>query len=447
MLRRPIPPDAVHDTLRRHLLVDGYPMVVDLERSHGSWVHDARSGRRLLDFFSFFASNPIGFNHPRMAAPEVQERLARSATVKVSNADYYTSFMAELVDVLERTAAPPELPHWFFIDGGALAVENAMKAAFDWKVRKNLARDAGEHGGQILHLRHAFHGRSGYTLSCTNTDPTKTQHFPRFDWPRIPSPAIEHPLDAERLGRVQAAEAESIACAERFFDERAGDVAAILVEPIQAEGGDRHLRPEFLRELRRLADEREALLIFDEVQTGLGITGSWWAYQQLGVTPDIVCFAKKMQVGGIFVSRRIDEVADNVFARPSRINSTWGSSLTDMVRCTHILEIIVEERLLENAAARGTELVAGLRGLEARFEGAVSNVRGRGLMCALDVPSREAQRAVVRACFDGGMIILPCGERGLRFRPALNVSPENIAEGVRRLGDALALVLGGEAGR
>ncbi|MCC6216850.1 MAG: L-lysine 6-transaminase [Polyangiaceae bacterium] len=442
MLRRSIAPDAVHDMLRRHLLVDGYPMVIDLERSHGSWVRDAKSGRELLDFFSFFASNPIGFNHPSMAAPAVQERLARAATVKVSNADYYTPFMAELVDMLERTAAPPELPHWFFIDGGALAVENGMKAAFDWKVRKNLARGAGERGSQVLHLRHAFHGRSGYTLSCTNTDPAKTQYFPRFDWPRIPSPAIEHPLEGERLDRVQAAEAEAIAAAERYFDQREGDIAAILVEPIQAEGGDRHFRPQFLAELRRLADEREALLIFDEVQTGLGITGSWWAFQQLGVVPDIVCFAKKMQVGGIFVSRRIDEVADNVFVKPSRINSTWGSSLSDMVRCTHILEIIVEERLLENAAARGAELHAGLQALAGRLGPQVSNVRGRGLMCALDVPSKDHQRAVVRACFDGGMIILPCGDRGLRFRPALNVTAENIAEGVRRLGGALEGVFG-----
>jgi len=443
MFRRPeISAKEVHDTLRQHMLVDGYPIVVDMENSQRSWVRDLVTGRDYLDFFSFFASNPIGFNHPSMLDEETQQRLARVGTTKVSNSDYYTTFMAEFVATLGRTAAPKNMPHYFFVDGGALAVENAMKVAFDWKVRRSLAAGKGEKGKKILHLRHAFHGRSGYTLSVTNTDPVKTRYFPQFDWPRIPPPAIRFPLEGKNLEQVIELERESIAAATHAFDQDPDDIAAILVEPIQGEGGDNHFRPEYLRELRRLADERDALLIFDEVQTGLGLTGSWWVYEQLGVEPDILCFAKKMQVGGLFAGPRIDEVADNVFKVPSRINSTWGSSLSDMVRCTHILEIIVNENLLDNARDRGAELLSGLQRIRERFDGVIDNPRGRGLMCAIDAPSTELRNKVVRRCFEDGMIVLPCGERSVRFRPTLTVQSDAIAEGVERLQKAIGEVLG-----
>lgn len=436
-----VEPASVHATLREHLLADGYPIVVDLEKSRGSYVRDAITGRDYLDFFSFFASNPLGFNHPRMLEADIQSRLARVATTKVSNADYYTTYLAEFVQALTRTAAPPELPHYFFIDTGTLAVENAMKTAFDWKVRKNLERGAGELGSQILHLENAFHGRSGYALSVTNTDPLKTAYFPKFAWPRISCPRLRFPVDAAEIERVAQAEAVALGQAERAFDERPHDIAAILVEPIQGEGGDNHFRPEFLRALRRLADEREALLIYDEVQTGLGLTGKWWAYQHHGIEPDILCFAKKMQVGGILASRRIDDVKDNVFTVPSRINSTWGGSLVDMVRCTHILKILEEERLLENTVERGRELLAGLEHVQAQFADVVSNARGVGLMCALDLPTTQLRNRVVRRCFEDGMIVLPCGRASIRFRPTLTVPAEAIAEGLHHLKRAIESAL------
>ncbi len=438
--------EHVHDTLARHLLVDGYSFVIDLEASHGSFIVDRVSGREYLDFFSFFASNPLGFNHPRMLEGDVQERLRRAATTRIANSDVYTTYLAEFVATLSKSAAPPELPHYFFIDGGALAVENGMKVAFDWKVQKNLAagrfRPHGpELGTKILHFEGAFHGRSGYTLSVTNTDPVKTKYFPKFDWPRVAAPFIHFPLDARELEQVALAERRALEAIEAAFDEHAGDVAAILIEPIQGEGGDRHFRSEFLRALRRIADEREALLIFDEVQTGVGLTGRWWAYQHMDVQPDVLCFAKKMQVGGVFVSTRVDDVPENVFAEPSRLSSTWGGSLVDMVRCTRILEVIQEERLLDNAAARGVELLAGLHRLETRFEGVVTAARGLGLMCAVDLASRALRDAVIEQCYEGGMIVLPCGERSVRFRPSLTVRAEEVEECVRRLGGAVDIAL------
>jgi len=439
--RSDIPAKDVHDTLKRHMLVDGYPIVVDLENSKESWIRDLISGRLYLDFFSFFGSNPIGMNHASMLDADVTARLAKAAVQKVSNADYYTKYMAEFVDTLSRSAAPPELPHFFFVDGGALAVENAMKAAFDWKVKKNRAAGRPDGGSQILHFEHAFHGRSGYTLSVTNTDPVKTDLFPKFSWPRVSCPAITFPLAGENLERVVAAETRAVTEIERAFDAHPHDIAAILIEPIQAEGGDHHFRSEFLHQLRRIANEREALLVFDEVQTGMGLTGKWWAYQHFGVVPDILCFAKKMQVGGIFAGGRLDEVKDNVFHVPSRINSTFGANLTDMVRVTHILEIIVNENLIENARLRGDELLAGLRAIQERYPDAVTNARGRGLMCAIDLPTPELRNKVVQRCFEDGMIVLKCGTRSVRFRPTLTVGADAIQEGVNRLGQAIGEAL------
>jgi L-lysine 6-transaminase len=436
-----VPPEAVHDTLRRHLLAVGYPIVLDLERSRGPFAFDALSGQQYLDFSSFYGSNPLGYQHPGMLEPEIQARLARSATLKVGNPDFYTEYFAEFVDTLSRTAAPPELPHYFFVEGGALAVENGMKTAFDWKVQKNLAAGRPALGDQILHFEQAFHGRAGYTLSVTNTDPTKTLHFPKFDWPRIPAPAVRFPL-AVHHSEVAASEQRSLAAVERAFDERGHAIAAILIEPIQCEGGDRHFRPEFLAGLRRIADEREALLIFDEVQTGVGLTGAYWAFQKLGVQPDVLCFAKKMQVGGILVSRRIDEV-ESVFAVPSRISSTWGGSLVDMVRATRILEIIEEDQLLENATRRGAELSRGLTALGGRVP-EVSNARGLGLLCAVDLPSTELRNQVVKRCFAEHLIILACGQRSIRFRPFLCVDSASVGDCLLRFERAVRQVLGAE---
>jgi len=433
-----IPPRAVHETLKRHLLAVGYPIVLDLDKSEGAYAVDALSGEKYLDFASFYASNPLGYNHPGMLEPETQARLARAATTKVGNPDFYTEYFAEFVDTLERTAAPPEYPHYFFVEGGALAVENGMKTAFDWKVRKNLAAGRAPGGSQVLHFEQAFHGRAGYTLSVTNTDPTKTLHFPKFDWPRIPIPRLGFPT----LGReheIAAAERASLREVERAFDERGHEIAAILIEPIQGEGGDNHFRPEFLAGLRRIADEREALLIFDEVQTGVGITGAWWAFQRLGVAPDIICFAKKMQLGGILVSRRVDDV-DSVFRVPSRISSTWGGSLVDMVRATRILEVITDDGLLENASARGNQLREGLEDLARRVP-EVSNARGLGAFCAIDLPSTEVRNQIVKRCFNEQLIVLPCGVRSLRFRPFLCVDSSAVAECLRRLERAVRGVL------
>jgi len=407
--------EEVFPILKESILVDGFHLVIDLEKSHGSTIVDALEGKEYLDCYGYFATLPVGHNHPKMEDEGFRKSLMTAALSNPANSDIYSRQYAAFVKTFRELAAPPEFPHLFFIAGGALAVENAMKAAFDWKVQKNRAAGVESGGDKILHFKSAFHGRSGYTLSVTNTDPTKTRDFPKFDWPRITNPYIEFPMDE---AAVAAKEAQACAELEAAFAADPHGIAAILIEPIQGEGGDNHFRPEFFARLREYADRYEALLVFDEVQTGLGSTGKMWAFEHTGVTPDIVCFGKKTQVCGIMSTKRIDEVSTNVFRVSSRINSTWGGNLVDMVRCARYLEIMHEEKLVENAAEVGGRFKKGLEALSTANP-SVTNVRGRGLFLAMDLPDGETRARVQRACWDRGLAVLSCGSRSIRFRPPL----------------------------
>jgi L-lysine 6-transaminase len=428
---RQLEPDRVHEVLARSILADGLDLVLDLDRSAGSYLVDARDGRRYLDMFTFFASSALGMNHPALAYDdEFREELAEAAVNKPSNSDVYSVPMARFVETFARVLGDPALPHLFFVDGGALAVENALKVAFDWKSRHNEARGIDpELGTRVLHLRGAFHGRSGYTLSLTNSNPVTVARFPKFDWPRIDAPYQRRGADIEAL------EAESLRQARAAFEAHPHDVACFVAEPIQGEGGDRHFRPEFFAAMRALCDEYDALMIFDEVQTGCGLTGTAWAYQQLGVAPDVVAFGKKTQVCGVMAGRRVDEIADNVFTVASRINSTWGGNLTDMVRARRILEIVEADGLFENAAAQGRYLRARLNELADDFPAFVHDVRGRGLMCAFSMPATADRDALVGRLWQNGVIVLPCGQASVRFRPALTVARAEIDEAIAVLRD------------
>jgi len=438
-----IAPTAVHETLARHMLADGYDIVLDLEKSQGRRLVDARTGRTLLDVFSFFATLPVGLNHPKLADETFRAKLLRAALANPSNSDIYTTEMAEFVDTFARVGIPSYLPHAFFVSGGTLGVENALKAAMDWKVRRNFRKGLTvEKGHQIVHFKDAFHGRSGYTMSLTNTaDPRKYLYYSKFDWPRITNPALRFPVDAREIERVEALERQAVGEIKRAFVERTDDIAAILIEPIQAEGGDNHFRPEFMRALRQLADENDALLIFDEVQSGAGLTGRFWAHQHTDVTPDLLAFGKKMQVCGMLAGPRIDEEPENVFKVSSRLNSTWGGNLVDMVRSQRYLVIIDEDGLVQNAATVGTHLLAGLQALQARKPASFSNARGRGLMCAIDFADGATRDNVADEAYEMGMMILSCGRLSVRFRPPLDVTAAEIDEAIGILEAAAAKVV------
>ncbi len=417
----------VHATIGKHMLADGMDQVIDLKKSHGSWLVDARDGKPYLDLFSMFSSMPVGYNHPTLL--ENRERIAAAALNKITNSDIYSTQMAEFVDTVGRIAQPDYLPYSFYVEGGALGVENALKTAFDWKVRKNLAAGKGEKGSKIIHFTECFHGRTGYTMSLTDSpDPRKTLYFPQFDWPRIDNPKLHFPLTDESLEQVLKAEATAINQIKSAVAENPDEIAALIIEPIQGEGGDNHFRGEFFQELRALADEHEFMLIYDEVQTGVGLTGKMWAHQLFNSSarPDIIAFGKKMQICGIFAGERVDEVENNVFHESSRLNSTWGGNVVDMVRITLYMEIIAAENLVNQAATNGDYLVAKLHDIQADFDGLVSNVRGRGLFAAFDLPDGTARDNLADLIIAEGALILGSGKKAIRFRPHLNITREEI---------------------
>jgi len=419
-----IKPGNVHDILGKYMLADGFDIVMDLEKSHGSFLYDSKGEREILDFFSCFASSPIGYNHPGLKNERFREKVAGIVVNKPTNSDIYTVELAEFVDTFVKTAKPPIFNHLFFISGGALAIENGLKTAFDWKIRKNKKKGIkGEMGSMVIHFEQAFHGRTGYTLSLTNTyDLKKTMYFTKFNWPRFKNPKLCFPVTEEENDRVKKVEEEVIHAIKNTILEHGDDIAAIIIEPIQGEGGDNHFRGEFLSSLEDVAKENDIMYILDEIQTGLGLTGKMWCYEHFGISPDIVAFGKKTQVCGIMVGPRVDEIKENVFVESSRLNSTFGGNLIDMIRCQRYLEIIEEEKMVENAARVGMYLQKKLADLSFEYKEIISNVRGRGLMIAYDLPDTKIRDEVFDKCTAESLLVLKSGKKSIRFRPPLNLS-------------------------
>ena len=433
-----IKPVDVHKTLSKYIIVDGFDFVLDLKKSKGCQIYDSKADRYFLDCFSFFASAPLGCNHPKLANPEFIKKIGEVAVNKPTNSDIYTVEMAEFVDSFAKNVLPNYFKHLFFVSGGALAVENGIKTAFDWKIRKNLKRGKKESGSQIIHFREAFHGRTGYTLSLTNTyNLDKIKYYTKFDWPRIINPKITFPLNDKNLKKVKELENQAISEIDKAVAKNQDDIAGVIIEPIQGEGGDNHFRKEFFQELRKLCNNHEMMFILDEVQSGIGLTGKMWAYEHFDFKPDIVAFGKKTQVCGIMVGDRVDEIKDNVFKVSSRLNSTWGGNLVDMVRCQKYLEVIKEEKLVKNAEIQGQRLLEGLRDISYKYPDKIFNVRGLGLMCAFDLISPKKRDELRKKLYSNGLILIGCGEKTIRFRPPLIINSKEINKALSIIDKAL----------
>lgn len=418
--------NKVKETLGKHILADGFDFVMDFEKSHGSYIVDRLTGKEYLDMFSMFASASVGYNHPYIL--EKANWLGKMAIYKPTLSDVYLQEYADFMDVFSRVAIPKELPYCFFVEGGALAVENALKTAFDWKTRKNWQKNIEKEAGMVIHFKQSFHGRSGYTLSLTNTsDPRKHQYFPKFDWPRITNPKLNFPITEDNIEETIKHEQLALLHIQEAILANPDEVACVIIEPIQAEGGDNHFRNEFFTELRRICDENEILLILDEVQTGIGMTGKMWAFQHLDIIPDVITFGKKTQVCGILANKeKLDEVEHHVFKESSRINSTFGGNFIDMLRFQLVLEIIENENLIENSKVVGQFLLDGLLKLEQKYPEQIFASRGKGLMCAFDLKDGESRDWLRSKLYDEEIIVLTCGDQSIRFRPHLNVTKEEI---------------------
>lgn len=402
----------IHKNLNKFVLTDGFAHVADLKNSHGSWFVDANTGKEYLDCYSLHASQPLGWNYPKLN--EHKKKLTDVVFHNISNSDLYSAPYDDFVSAFANITT--DFNHYFFVSGGALGVENALKAAFDWKAQKLGWDDYhNDHNTDdqldVIHLNEAFHGRSGYTLSLTNTGVVKTKWYPKFQWTRILNPKVTEELN------VHALETFSLDQAETALQDK--KVAAIILETIQGEGGDNHFRPEYFQALRNLADRYEAMLILDEVQTGVGLTGKMWAYEHFNIIPDMICFGKKTQVCGFCSTNRIDEVPNNVFKVSGRINSTWGGNLVDMVRATAYLKIIEEDNLVNNAKEVGDYFLKQLSKLP------LNNVRGRGLMVAFDLPTSEERDAFLTK-LNERVFCLKCGQKSIRFRPHLTFTKDDV---------------------
>jgi len=428
-------------TLKRRILVDGFHIVIDLKKSKGAYVYNELDNKTYLDFYSFFATLPIGFNHPGLKNKAYQKVLQEVSQVKIALSDVYSEHYARFVDVFDTLALRKQFRHLFFVEGGSLGVENALKAAFDWKTRLNLKRGEETEANQVIHFHQCFHGRSGYTLSLTDSyDWRKTKYFPKFPWPRILNPKIN--VYEEELYPKTVEERENVAVAQitAHLKQFGPQTAAIIIEPVQSEGGDNHFRPEFFKKLREIADKNDVLLIFDEVQTGMGLSGKWWCWENFGVKPDMMTFGKKIQIGGFAATERIDqENIDNVFKISSRINSTFGGNLVDMVRATRYIEIIKEHNLLKNIREREKQFLKGFVHLSHTFP--ITNIRGLGGLLSFDVPTEELRQKVLKTAMEmERLILLPSGKRSVRFRPILSIEKREVEEGLNRLEGALQRV-------
>jgi L-lysine 6-transaminase len=430
------------DRVREVLVGDFLPMLVDVERSSGSYLWDEVRDGPVLDMGMYFSSAPLGHNPAAVTTASADLALRAAARVKPSNPDFANPLLDEFVADFRRVMMPDAMSHLFVIDGGALAVENALKVAFDWKAQVASIRDTD--ALSVLHLRHAFHGRSGYTLSLTNTDPVKTAGYPAFDWPRVPAPALgEDGGPDPDGGELTVEEAAALEEIEAVLVAEGHRIACFVYEPIQGEGGDRHIGGRFLRAVEDLCVRHDVLTVADEVQTGGGLVGRRWAHEALGLAPDLVAFGKRLQVCGVLGGRRVADLATNAFVTPSRISSTWGGSLVDMVRFSLLYSAIDRDGVFDRAAALGPTMRAGLEDLATGSGGRLSAPRSRGLWGALSVETPELRNSVVElALSEGDCVLLPCGTRSIRWRPSLLVTENELARSFDVVRDALR-ALGG----
>ena len=408
------------DDLLAPCLAQDWPNL-PVERVEGVYLY-ARDGQRYLDFLAGFGACNVGHNHPRVvaAAREQMERMVHAPLGVIAH-EAALRLAWELGQI-----TPGRADMFFFGNSGAEAVEGAIK----------LARYVTGRRGIIAFLG-GFHGRTMGAVSVTTSKVRyRTGHgpfLPDVYYARFPYPFRSSAPDPAAC--VQ----EALEDIERLFEYIIApqDVAAFLLEPIQGEGGYVIPPREWLVALRRLADEHGILLIFDEVQTGFGRTGEWFAAQTFGVEPDILCLAKGIANGfplGAVAARR------DLMKRwgPVSHGTTYGGNPISCAAALAVLEVIREENLLENARAQGAYMLEALRQLQAESP-IVGDVRGVGLMIAVEFvrpgsrePNPEAVRRVLQRALEDGLLLYPCGHwtQTIRLIPPLTINREQVEEGL-----------------
>lgn len=410
-----------------HAYLKEYPLVI--ARGEGVMVEDV-DGNRFLDFMSGIAVSSTGYGHPRVVAA-VQEAAARF--LHICGSDFYFEGMAALCERLARLAPGKSPKRVFLTNSGTEAAEGAIKLA-----RHATRRTA------IIAFKGAFHGRTTGALALTSSKARQHSGFGpllpdvhHVAYPnryRAPGGMSDAQLVAQSIGEI---EGDLFA---RHLDPN--DVAAIFVEPIQGEGGYLFPPDGFLRALRELCDRHGILLVFDEIQCGVGRTGRMWACEHEGVEPDIMLSAKGLGSGmpiGAFIAREsIDDWKGGAHG------STFGGNPVCCAAALATLDL-VEGGLMANAERLGARLISGVRKLAERHE-MIGDVRGRGLMVGMELvkdrssrePDPAASRRLVDTAFQHGLLLLGCGKSVVRVAPPLVIDEVDIDRGLELLGEVLA---------
>lgn len=372
-----------------------YPLVI--KGGHDCIIEDV-DGNEYLDFTSSVGACPLGYSHPDIL--EVLKEYSTNGAHKIAGQDFYTEEHAVLAEKL-ATILPPDFKV-FFINSGAEAVENALKIAY---------RKMGPLVG--IGCNNAFHGRTLGALTFTSSKPVYKLNFPE--------------LPVLRIKFCTTDDDPEIDAAEKILKEN--KVAFIISEIIQGEGGYFVASKRFIKNLRGLADRYGVPLILDEVQSGLGHTGKWWAFEHYGVKPDIMSMAKALQVGATAFDKRLEPTDRGV------ISSTWGGGARiDMAVGAKIIDVIRRDRLLENASKMGLLIKKGFSEIVGKK--GVTDVRGLGLMIGVECESKERRDKVLLSMFKHGLLALGAGQKAMRIIPPLIITEERVNEGISIMHEA-----------
>lgn len=405
-------------------------LMCDYSRSKGNYLFDA-DGNTYLDVYAQIASIAVGYNSPALLAAASTPQMAHSLVNRPAMGNFPSIEWAEMLRNGLLRASPPGHNQVFTAMHGSDANETAYKAAFMWYQRIHRGRDMndedikscmhnaapGSPSLSILSFEHAFHGRLFGSLSTTRSKPIHKLDIPAFDWPQAPFPALQYPL--ERFTKEnEAEEARCLQAFEEIIKSNHVPVAAVVVEPIQSEGGDNHASPAFFTSLREITKRHGVLLIVDEVQTGMGATGKFWAHEHWGLkdAPDMVTFSKKFQAGGYFFGN--DELRPNA---PYRQFNTWMGDPSRALLATAILDEIERLDLVQHTATVGDYLHGRLEQLASAHPREMLNLRGRGngTFLAFDARDTAARNTFLARMKGHGVNIGGSGTRAVRLRPML----------------------------